>query len=91
MFDDELEAQLGDLSFFYKHRSSHIHPANSETYELIDVMDRFDRAVCSLFFTVSMFVDVIDFALFSCQRNVAQEIHGQILVIAQCSPRIQTR
>jgi hypothetical protein len=89
--DDELEAQLGDLSFFYKYQSSHLQPANAETCELIDVMDRIDRAVCSLFFTVSMFVDVIDFALFNSQRNVAQEIHGQILVIAQCSPRIQTR
>jgi hypothetical protein len=92
--DDELEAQLRDLSFFYKHQSSHIHRANAETYELIDVMDRIDRidrSVCSLLFAVSIFVDVIDFALFNSQHNVAQEIHGQILVIAQCSPRIQTR
>lgn len=89
--DDELEAQLGDLSFFYKHQSSHIHRANAETYELIDVMDRIDRSACSLLFAVSIFVDVIDFALFNSQHNVAQEIHGQILVIAQCSPRIQTR
>jgi hypothetical protein len=88
--DDELEAQLRDLSFFYKHQSSHIHRANAETYELIDVMDRIDRSVCSLLFVVSIFVDVIDFALFNSQHNVAQEIHGQILVIAQCSPRIQT-
>lgn len=89
--DDELETQLRDLSFFYKHQSSHIHRPNAETYELIDVMDRIDRSVCSLLFTVSIFVDVIDFALFNSQHNVAQEIHGQILVIAQCSPRIQTR